>query len=145
MVSCTEFIPLYSELFKFIENKADHDAVVRYWNYISDSYVADRLGPLAAEKGIAGCWEYWSKTLTEEAADILREYDEDANEIRNHMRYCPSKGKLLALSYMEPYHDYCGHCGVLYSRVLEKYGIVMERDRSGEDHAECASRLYVKK
>jgi hypothetical protein len=144
MISCTEFIPLYSELFKFIEKKAGHDAVVRYWEHISDTYVADRLGPLVRDKGMEGCWEYWSKTLNEEAADFIRIYDEDKQEITSHMRHCPSKGMLLSFKHMEPYHDYCGHCAVLYARVLEKYGIYSERDHSNVDRAECRSRLFVK-
>lgn len=144
MVSCTEFIPLYSELFKFIEEKSNHDAVVKYWEYISDIYVAEHLGPLVRDKGMEGCWDYWSMTLTEEAADIIRVYDEEKQEITNHMRYCPSKGMLLKLAHMDPYYDYCGHCNVLYTRVLEKYGILFERDNTNVDHAECRSRLYLK-
>ncbi len=143
MVSCTDFIPLYSELFKYIERKADHAAVVRYWEHISDTYVEQRLGPLAAEKGLDGCWEYWDKALKEEAADYTKVYDIEKQEIVSHMRYCPSKGMLLELDYMEPYWDYCEHCAVLYSRVLEKHGILSERDHSNIDRAECRSRLYV--
>ena len=30
MISCTEFIPLYSELFKYLEDIGGHDEVVRY-------------------------------------------------------------------------------------------------------------------
>ena len=118
MLSCTEFIPLYSELFKYIESKAGHAAVVRYWEHISDNYTAKKLGPMAAQKGLDGCWEYWAKALTEEAADVIRIYDEEKQEISNHMRRCPSKGMLLDLEHMEPYWDYCEHCAVLYSRVL---------------------------
>ena len=35
MISCTEFIPAYSELFKFIEKKGGKQAVVKYWETIS--------------------------------------------------------------------------------------------------------------
>ncbi|MBP8989716.1 MAG: hypothetical protein KBG64_05795 [Clostridia bacterium] len=143
MVSCTEFIPLYSELFKYIESKADHAAVVRYWEYISDTYVADRLEPLVAEKGIEGCLDYWSKTLTEEAADFIMIYDDEKQELVINMRHCPSKGMLLELKHMEPYWDYCGHCDVLYSRILEKYGIHTEKDFSKVDQATCISRRYI--
>ena len=45
MISCTEFIPLYSEFFKFIESKGGHDAVVRYWEYISDYSIGDKTNP----------------------------------------------------------------------------------------------------
>ena len=31
MISCTEFIPLYSELFAFLERIGGYDAVLDYW------------------------------------------------------------------------------------------------------------------
>ena len=90
MISCTEFIPLYSELFKYIEEKDGHEAVVKYWEHISDTYVAGILGKIVAEKGMAGCWEYWSKALNEEAANFVMTYDEEKQEFTTDMRYCPS-------------------------------------------------------
>ena len=36
MISCTEFIPAYSELFKFLESKGGKQAVVDFWNYLSE-------------------------------------------------------------------------------------------------------------
>jgi hypothetical protein len=145
MLSCTDFIPAYSELFKFIEEKEGYEGVVYYWKYISDTYVADRLEKLVKEKGLAGCWEYWSKALNEEAADFVMTYDDEAQIMTTEMRYCPSKGMLLNLKHMEPYHDYCGHCAILYSRVLEKYGIYTESDYSQCDQAKCSSKKYLKK
>ena len=63
MISCTEFIPMYSEMFKYMEEKDGHDAVMKFWHHIADIYVRERLGKLAAEKGLAACWEYWSHFL----------------------------------------------------------------------------------
>lgn len=143
MLSCTEFIPLYSELFRYIEDKAGHDAVVRYWKYVSKVYVEPRLGKLAEEKGIAACWEYWSKSLNEEAADFTMTYDEEKKVYDFQMHYCPSKGLLLNLKHMEPYHDYCGHCAVLYAPVLAKYGIMSEEDYSRTNEAKCSEKYYI--
>ncbi|HHW32487.1 MAG TPA: hypothetical protein GXX20_12600 [Clostridiaceae bacterium] len=142
MISCTEFIPLYSELFKYIDEKDGHDAVIKYWEHISDTYVANLLGKLVEEKGMDGCWEYWSKALNEEAADFIMMYDDEKQVLTTEMRYCPSKGMLLKLKHMEPYYDYCGHCKVLYSRVLEKYGILTEGDHSEVDRARCKGKKY---
>ena len=145
MVSCTEFIPMYSELFKYIDDAGGgHDAVVRYWEWVGDTYLKYNLEPLLEEKGMDGAWEYWSRSLSEEACDIRRIYDQDNKEMISHMRYCPSKGHLLEYTWMEPYYDYCGHCGVLYRATLEKYGITGLRDHSGVDHAECRSISWVK-
>ena len=75
MISCTEFIPAYSELFKFLHAAGGKEAVVRFWEHLSDSFLTD-LRDLAAAKGVAGCFEYWSHTLTEEAADFRMALDE---------------------------------------------------------------------
>ena len=145
MLSCTEFIPFYNELFKYIESEKDHDAVVRFWYYISDNYVAQSLEPKIREKGMMGIWEHWTQITTEEACDCRREFDTEKNEITSHMRKCPSKSHLLEMKHIKPYWDYCNHCAVLYSRIFEKYGIVEERDHSHTDRAECFSRKYLAK
>ena len=74
MISCTEFIPAYSELFKFLHQQGGRDAVVKFWESLSDAFL-DNLRDLAASKGLAGCFEYWSHTLTEEAADFRMTLD----------------------------------------------------------------------
>lgn len=139
MISCTEFIPVYSELFKYLEEeKGGHDEVVKYWNYISDTYVADLLGKEVTSKGIRGCWDYWGKSLNEEACDFVMELDEKEGTFKIDMKACPSRGKLNSLTYMDQYHDYCGHCAVLYARQLEKYGINPDIvDLSRTDKAQC--------
>ena len=93
MVSCTEFIPMYSELFKFIDQKGGgHDAVERYWVWVGEKYLRYNLEPLVQEKGMDGAWEYWTRSLSEEACDIKFVYDRDHEEIKSHMRHCPSRG-----------------------------------------------------
>jgi len=145
MVSCTEFIPLYSELFKFIEEKKGRESVIRYWEYIRDEFVQPRLGEMAAEKGIAACWEYWSKTLNEEAADFTMTFDDEAKEFAIDMRYCPSKGLLDECKHIKPYYDYCGHCAVLYAPILKKYGIESDEDYTRTDQAACSLKFFVPK
>jgi len=141
MISCTEFIPLYSELFKFLEDIGGHDEVLRYWEYISDTYVAELLGKEVAGKGLRGCWDYWAKSLNEEACDFRMELDEQAGTFSIDMRYCPSRGMLNSLAHMEPYYDYCGHCAVLYARQLKKYGILSDCFDMSEVHAaKCFER-----
>lgn len=141
MISCTEFIPLYSELFKYLEDLGGHDEVMRYWEYISDTYVADLLGKAVAGKGLRGCWDYWAKFLNEEACDFRMELDERAGTFSIDMRHCPSRGMLNSLTHMEPYYDYCGHCAVLYARQLKKFGILSdELDMSRVGEAKCFER-----
>jgi len=141
MISCTEFIPAYSELFKFLEKKGGEQAVLDFWHFLSDTYLTS-LKNLVAEHGIRGCWMYWSKTLNEEAADFTMELDEEAGELSITMHHCPSKGRLLALKHLKPYGNYCRHCDVLYRRVLEPLGFEYQIDLSRADRARC--RVTVK-
>ena len=121
MISCTEFIPAYSEMFKFLEGRGGEKAVLDFWNYLSDEFLGN-LKSSVQQHGLRGCWLYWSHTLNEEAADFTMELDEEAGEFRIAMHRCPSKGRLMEYEHIEPYHDYCRHCDVLYRRVLEPLG-----------------------
>lgn len=125
MISCTEFIPFYSELFSFLDRKGGRKAVVRFWEALADAFLGN-LRALAAEKGLAGCFEYWGRALSEEAADFTMTLDEQAGRFRIDMHECPSMGMLLRATHLDPYPDYCGHCAVLYPHVLEPLGLRCE-------------------
>ena len=144
MISCTEFIPAYSELFKFIDQRDGRQAVYDYWTAIFDP-ANSPLNACLDRSGIKGCYEYWSHTLNEEAADFTMTLDEDEGYFLSVMRKCPSKGKLLKLDYMEPYPEYCHHCFALYAPVLEKYGMEYHMDLSRENEAYCVETIRLKK
>jgi len=137
MISCTEFIPAYSELFKYLEKKDGKKAVIDFWEYISDNYLLE-LRSLAQSHGIRGCFIYWSKALNEEAADFTMTLDEESGEFRIDMHLCPSKGRLNNLKHIEPYRDYCEHCQILYERVLASIGLEYSIDLSQCDQAKCS-------
>lgn len=137
MISCTEFIYSYSELFKFLENKGGKEEVVKYWEHISDTYVSDRLGKCIEDAGIKGCYDYWQRSLSEEAADFRIKYNDDKKEFSIEMFGCPSRGMLNDNPQMDPYPDYCSHCDLLYRRVVEKYGMDYNIDFSHIDEAKC--------
>ena len=136
MIPCTDFIPAYSEMFRYLEDRGGTQAVEDFWNYLSDNFLGN-LRDLVAARGIRGCWLYWSHTLNEEAADFTMELDEDAGEFRIVMHRCPSKGLLLTCDRIEPYHDYCRHCDVLYRRALEPLGYEYTIDLSRCHEATC--------
>jgi len=144
MISCTEFIPAYSEGFKFLEKKGGFGEVQEFWNHLSDLYLESSLKKLVSEMGIRGCYIYWKKALSEEAADYIISLDEDKGEFRIDMRWCPSKGMLNELDYMEAYDKYCLHCPALYSRVLEPLGYSFEMDLSRTDRAQCTAIIKKK-
>jgi len=137
MISCVDFIPAYSELFKYLEKREGKEAVLDFWNYLSDNFLGN-LKELVEENGLRGCWMYWTHTLNEEAADFTMQIDDEAREFSIVMHHCPSKGRLLEIDHVEPYHDYCGHCDVLYRRVLEPLGYSCEMDMSNCDKAQCS-------
>lgn len=137
MISCTDFIPAYSELFNFLHQRGGKQEVIRFWEYISDNYLGN-LQSLVEEKGLRGCWEYWSHSLNEEAADFTMELDEEVGEFRIDMHHCPSMGRLLKEKNIKPYADYCEHCDTLYRRVLEPMGFEYDIDLSKCHNAECS-------
>ncbi len=137
MISCREFIPFYSELFTFLENLNGEKEVMRFWEYLSDTYVAERLGEDVKREGLKGCYTYWSKSLNEEACDFAMTLDEENKKFGIEMFKCPSKTRLLACKNIEPYHNYCGHCAVLYARALAPYGFQGGMDLSKCDKAMC--------
>ena len=137
MISCTEFIPAYSELFKFLHRLGGKRAVVEFWEHLSDTFLSN-LRDLVKANGLRGCWMYWSHTLPEEAADFTMELDEEAGVFRVEMHRCPSKGRLLESDRVRAYPDYCEHCEVLYRRVLEPLGYSYEIDLSRADQAACS-------
>ena len=142
MISCTDFIPAYNELFKFLGKKGGKKAVLKFWESLSDAFL-DNLRDLAASKGLAGCFEYWSATLTEEAADFKMSLDEENDVFEIEMRHCPSMGRLLETEQIKPYKYYCEHCDILYRRVLEPLGFKCEVDMSRCHEAVC--KLVVTK
>jgi hypothetical protein len=142
MISCTEFIPAYNELFKFLEQKGGKAAVTSFWEHLSDAFLTN-LRDLAAQKGLAGCFEYWSQPLSEEAADFKMTLDERNGVFTIEMRKCPSKGRLIAFKHIKPYHAYCEHCDLLYRRVLEPLGFTYDIDLSRCESACC--KLVIRK
>ena len=137
MIPCTDFIPAYSELFKYLESRGGVEAVEDFWCYLSDNFL-NNLHDLVQRRGIRGCWDYWSHTLNEEAADFTMELDEEAGTFRIDMHHCPSMGRLKELKHLRPYHDYCRHCDVLYRRILEPLGYSYEVDLSRCHDAACS-------
>ena len=144
MISCTVFIPDYSELFKYLERRGGKQTVLEFWEYLSDKFL-DNLRDLVKEHGIEGCWKYWSHTLNEEAADFTMELDTETGEFKILMDNCPSKGRFEKETHITPYHDYCVHCDVLYRRVLEPLGLECSMDLSECDKSKCDFVVRIKK
>ncbi len=142
MIPCTDFIPAYSELFNYLSCVKGEKEVYMFWNYLSDKFLTN-LRDEVKHHGISGCWNYWKKTLNEEAAGFMMELDEKNGVFKIIMHKCPSKGRLLKYRHIKPYKKYCYHCDVLYRRVLEPLGYNYEIDLSKSDKAKC--KITIKK
>jgi len=139
MISCTEFILAYNELFKFLHEKYGKDSVIDFWEYISDNFLQN-LENLVREKGIAGMAEYWTHTLTEEKAEYQMSVGENCFEI--YMKKCPSVG-LLNKSKAVKYPHYCEHC-ILYKKIIEKYGFAYEENIIDKERGICLLKVVRK-
>ena len=138
MISCTEFIAAYSELFAFIEERHGVDTLDRFWEELADEFLFN-LRDLVAAKGLAGMHEYWTHTLTEEGADQEMFLTDD--EFRMEMRHCPSVAILRRNRHLAPYRDYCRHCTVLYKRVIEPFGFKCEMTIHDPAQGRCELRV----
>lgn len=141
MISCTEFIIAYSELFKFIHNRHGKKAVVKFWEAISDNFLGN-LDKLVREKGIQGMKEYWSHTLSEEAAYYRMKAGK--NKFKIELSKCPSVG-LLKARKVKMYKDYCKHCDTLYKRIIEKYGFDYKVNYIDEKNGRCMLEVTRRK
>ena len=145
MISCTEFIPSYSELFTYLEDHYGRPEVERFWTYLfAPTGDGIPLVNFVKKDGLRGAWNYWAGTLTEEAADCVKYMNEKEGWIFSEMRYCPSKGRLLELEKeigLKPYYDYCGHCDY-YRASLAKAGLDWTRCHIHVDEASCMSLVF---
>lgn len=140
MISCTEFILAYNELFKYLEEKGGREVLEDFWRQISDEYLFN-LDELVRTKGIKGMEEYWGHTLTEEAAKA-RIYA-DMDEFRIEMEECPSVKRLNESGVVKS-PSYCYHCDTLYRRIMEKYGFEYKLDFIDMDKGVCRIRIRKK-
>ncbi len=143
MISCTEFIPAYSEGFKFLEKVGGRKELERFWSYLSDLYLKDTLNKLVAEEGLEGCYTYWSHSLNEEAADFEMVLDEIKGEFSIEMIRCPSMGMLNELKHTKPFHSYCDHCQALYRPVIERHGYRYTEDTANCHKASCSITISI--
>ena len=145
MISCKDFIPAYSEFFKYLEEKHGHGEVLSFWESL---FVPDGKGiPLVnfvAKSRIRGCFEYWAGSLNEEAADFTMYLNEKRGYFQIVMHHCPSKGRLLELQAdtgVTPYPYYCFHCDYYRSHV-EMYGLKYLFNATDVDRAACSILIY---
>ena len=124
MISCTEFIWTYNELFKFLEARHGKEEVYELWRGISKDFLWN-LEKYVREEGTWGMRRYWGHTLPDEGAVFNMIVTDDVFII--DMYRCPS-ANLVHTGPAEPYPDYCEHCVVLYPPLIERLGFECRAD-----------------
>ena len=140
MISCTEFIFVYSELFRFLEQQGGEEAVIKFWKGISDNFLGN-LREYIEEDGLKGMHRYWLHTLGEEGGRHRMTLYEDMFVIDMHD--CPSAKLAHKDGRIEPYHKYCEHCRWLYPPLIEEYGYKVEYTVISCEEGQC--RMVVRR
>ena len=141
MISCTEFIPAYSEFFKYIDQKSGRQAVYDFWDALFQPGNSPLDGLIEKYGKLRGCWENWYVVYTEEACDNTMLYNEEEGWMVGCMHHCPSKGRFQKLGYMEPFPEYCKHCDG-YDIVFKKQGVGHLMDYRGNECAKCREVMF---
>jgi hypothetical protein len=134
MISCTEFIYTYNELFRFIEEEGGEAAVIDFWKGISDNFLGN-LRDYVAEDGLAGMMQYWTHTLGEEGGRYKLTLHDDAFILDMHD--CPSARKVHQSGRVVPYEKYCEHCRWLYPPLIREYGYDVDYDIISCEKGRC--------
>lgn len=146
MISCKDFIPVYSEIFCYLESHFGQQEVDNYWNAIF-KVNANKKSPLLIcleKEGLKGCYTYWNGTLNEEAAHFSMYLNEKRGFFIIDMHRCPSKGRLVDLQAqigLKPYPHYCLHCDG-YRNACKEVGLEYIYNFQNMDKAGCSILIY---
>lgn len=140
MISCTEFIWAYNELFRFLEEEDGEEQVIAFWKGISDNFL-DNLREYIREDGLAGMHAYWSHTLGEEGGRSHLSLYEDQFVLDMHD--CPSARLIHESGRVKPYEKYCEHCRWLYPPLIREFGYEVDYTIISCEKGQC--RMDVRK
>ncbi len=145
MISCTEFILSYNELFAFLDRRYGRAEVDKLWDFLfKPTGKGIPLVNFVRKDGVKGCVDYWSGTLTEESSDVTFVYNLEEGWFKATMHHCPSKGRLLEFKEslgITPYPHYCDHCDC-YRSALEAGGLTWIWDHTNVDKAACSWTIW---
>lgn len=140
MISCTEFIWVYAEMFRFIEQRGGEQELIEFWEGIADEFL-DNLREYVRAEGLEGMHRYWSHTLGEEGGRHHMTLYEDMFVIDMHD--CPSAKLVHQSGRIQPYEKYCEHCRWLYPPLLRAEGFEADMHIISCEEGRC--RLTVRK
>jgi hypothetical protein len=132
MLGCQDFCGYYDWTFHFVRRSWGQEAVRRLWAEAIGGESQRHYAQSAAEAGLRGLYQQWTKTGVEESCDWTFTLDEAKNVLRFDMRECPSKGFLLAHD-LNADEDYCDHCMGWTVPLLAGVGVEV----IGHEHNHC--------
>jgi len=145
MISCTEFILSYNELFAFLHRRYGREEVHKLWEFLfKPTGKGIPLIHYVRKDGVKGCIDYWTGSLTEESSDVTFLYNLKEGWFKAVMHHCPSKGRLLEYRDslgITPYPHYCDHCDC-YRAALEEAGLTWILDHMDVDKAACSWTIW---
>ncbi len=140
MISATEFIWVYNELFRYLERRDGKEEVVKFWRKVSDSFLQD-LRQQIVDEGLKGMYRFWSRTLSEEGGRHHISLYDDMFVIDIHK--CPSVSKIREGGRVTPYSDYCEHCYWLYVPLIESLGYKVDYRVLDAEKGQCRMTVYA--
>jgi len=140
-----DFIVVYNDTFKYIDQIYGEEAVKDLWAAISERWCT-HLSELIKTKGISGMLEYWgggNGTLERENAGYKAELKNSVLKVE--IANCPSVRELKERK-REIYNSkltYCDHCNALYPPIAKKYGYEMHIYIDYNEYGECEGRCML--
>jgi hypothetical protein len=139
MISCIETVLVYNELFSFLEEKHGKNAVEEYWRHVADTAFSEPRRIIG--EGLDGVYRYLHDTWLDEG-DLI-EITRDERSVTVNVKDCSSVRKLRVARHVKRYHDYCGHCPVMYRRLFSSLGYDFEMEHI--DPARGVCRVCVRR
>ena len=134
MISCTEFIWTYNELFTFLEDEDGEEKLIEFWTGIKDNFLGN-LKDYIEEDGLKGMKRYWEHTLGEEGGRSILTLHDDMFIIDMHD--CPSAKLIHQAGRVTPCTSYCEHCRWLYPPLIREYGYEVDYDVISCEKGRC--------
>lgn len=141
MISCIETVLVYNEFFSFLEEKFGRRAVEEYWCYVADTIFREPRRIIEKE-GLDGVYRYLRDTWKEEG-DTFEIY-RDGSSVTVDVKSCSSIGTLNGARHVRRYHDYCGHCLIMYRRLFSSLGYDFEMEQIDPARGMCRVKVTRK-
>jgi len=141
MISCMDTIYAYNEFFLFLQERHGREAVEEFFEYVADISFQDARREIPG-KGIDAVYKYLYNAWTGEGDVLDFECDETSVTITVHN--CSSIRKLRKAKHIKRYHNYCGHCAPMYTKLFDELGFDFEIVNTNPELGMCRIKVSEK-